>query len=115
MLTNAYSVNALAVNSNTVNNSGAFATGNFSQLEIDITVSALKSGCTVTFTYQRYDNFGNLYTVWTSNAISATGSVLADIGPGLSTAANPGMQGLLSWSLTGSSPTATITAAVWGK
>lgn len=61
------------------------------------------------FSYSRSDPFGNLYPVATGG-LSAAGQITMDIGPGLSTAVNPGgQQGQFAWTLGGSAYSTTVT------
>ncbi len=113
-LTTVFQKSAVSVTSATVNQTDPLATGAFTHLEIDINVTALKAACTISFTWSRVDSFGNLYTVWTGG-VSATGVIIADIGYGMSTPACPGSAGVLSWTPSGSSPTATFTVMVQGR
>ena len=111
-LTNIYQVTGKTA---TVNgNSGALPMGGVNQIEIDVNVSAM-SGGSIVFVWNRIDAFGNVFPVWTSSPLSAPGTLIADIGNGLSIAACPGTTGQLSWTVSGGSPNATFSAFVEGR
>jgi hypothetical protein len=109
-----YQVAGKAVTASTVNQTDPFGTGALQWIEIDINVTALSAGASISFTYSRQGSFGTNYPIWTGG-IGSTGQVTGDIGPGLTTAVNIGSQGVLSWTLTGTTPTATFSVMIQGR
>jgi|SRR6185312_6595876 len=107
-----YQVNAKAVSAN--GQTDPIATGSIETLEIDINVTAISAGATISFTYSRLDSYGNAYPVWTGG-VSAIGTIVDDIGTGMNVPKSPGSQGVLSWVLSGTTPTATFSAMLQGR
>jgi len=87
------------------------------QLWIDIDVTATSGTNTPTLipSWERLGEDGIYYPVWTGTGITGTGQTSIDIGPGLTIAMSPGLQGKLAWAITGTTPSFTFSASIQGK
>lgn len=103
---------AIGVSGNTAD----FSVDNFDQLAIDVNVTAISGTTpTITFSYQRKGSDGIYYTVWTGTAISTVSAQSTSIGLGATTNHSIGFIGRISWAVTGTGPSVTFTASVYGK
>lgn len=82
----------------------------YTRAEVDLNVTALTG--TLTVSWQRIDANGNPITVASTPSISATGTYILDIGPGLANNALIGSTIQLLYTLAGTTPSATFDVAI---
>lgn len=89
--------------------------GIFTEAEVDIDVTAV-SGTTPSMTVivERQELDGNYYPIYTSSAITATGLTTTSIGPGLTTNAELSGTFRVRWTITGTTPSFTLSINVMG-
>lgn len=100
--------------------SGDLLVGQFTELGIDINITAVSgTSPTLIFTFERKGADGVYYPVWTSASLNATGQTSASLGAGMSgtngTALSFGAVGRLRWTITGTSPSYTLSISIIGK
>jgi len=87
-----------------------------SSLCLDISVTAVSgTGASCTFMLQRKGADGNWYTIYTSSAVTAIGTVSTTIGAGCSTNQDFGTSIRLAWTISGTTPSFTFGASIIGK
>lgn len=96
--------------------SGALTVGIYSELAVDVNISAV-SGTTPSMTLyvDRQGADGVWYTIYTSAAQTAVGTVSTSIGVGAATNSAFGDVARLRWAITGTTPSFTFTASIKGK
>lgn len=111
-----YLAAATAYTATSATGSGALSVGQYRELAYDATISAV-SGTTpsLTLILERQGADGNWYQVFASSAITAAGVVSASLGAGLSTAVAFGQTVRVRWTITGTTPSFTVTHSLIGK
>lgn len=96
-------------------NSGDLPLSGYAALAVDVNLSALVGDTTIIFIWQRKGNDGVYYTLYTSPTLAAADTVSLSIGAGLATNLYFGLEGRLTWTIAGSTPSATFSVSVIGQ
>lgn len=90
--------------------------GAFGALAVDIGVTAASgTSPSIAFFLERQGADANWYAVWSPTALTAAGTISTSIGPGCSTAEILTNTVRLRWEISGTSPSFTFSASIWGR
>jgi len=97
-------------------NSGDLPVDSFSELALDINISAV-SGTTPTiqFFVDRKGNDGIYYVIYTGSSINSTQSITTSFGAGMTQSVSFGTTVRLRWTIGGTTPSFTFSASIIGK
>jgi hypothetical protein len=97
--------------------SGPLPVGAVDYISLDINISAIggSASLSVTFYIDRQGLDGNWYNIYSSSAQTSTGTITANLGPGLGTNVSLGSVIRLRWVLAGTAPSATFSGSIIGK
>lgn len=100
----------------TSNNSGDLAVDSFSELALDINITAV-SGTTPTiqFFVDRKGNDGIYYVIYTGSSINTVQAVSTSLGAGMAQSVSFGTTARLRWVIGGTTPSFTFSASIIGK
>lgn len=106
-------VSAAATSSN---NSGDLAVDSFSELALDINITAV-SGTTPTIQYimERKGNDGNYYQIYASASINSNQAISTSLGAGMAQSVSFGTTARLRWIIGGTTPSFTFSVSIIGK
>ena len=109
-------VNLGAAAQTTNGNSGTLGVDAYSELAVDINISAVSgTSPTLNLYIDRLGADGNWYTIWSSAQQTGMGQVSASIGAGLATNQAFGNSARLRWVLGGTTPSFTFSASIIAK
>lgn len=100
----------------TSGNSGDLAVDSFSELAVDINITAI-SGTTPTiqFFVDRKGNDGIYYVIYTGSSINTVQAVSVSLGAGMGQSVSFGTTARLRWTIGGTTPSFTFSASIIGK
>jgi hypothetical protein len=94
---------------------GIVTTG-YSAIGLDINITAATgTNPTLQFQYNRYGNDGLLYPIWQSPIITTADTVSASIGAELSISQFIGLTNVITWTITGTTPSFTFSISMLGR
>lgn len=100
----------------TSGNSGDLAVDSFSELALDINITAV-SGTTPTiqFIMERKGNDNNYYQIYASSSLNSAQAVSTSLGAGMATSVSFGTTARLRWVIGGTTPSFTFSVSLIGK